>query len=156
MSKDLTIRPATKEDFEALYALGRATPEIQASAQNEFMGPDEFLTAIQNPQGVFLVAKLDQKSVGFIYFDCESWKGGATRWASLVYVAVAPEHRHAGVAQALYDRGLAELIKRGVQKLYSWAYAEGDQGIIKFFKKQGLVEGHKYVWMDKDLRPDAG
>ncbi len=146
------LRTATSADFERLYALGKSTPEFQVSSSGEFMEPDEFRSAIANAEGVMLLAESGSDIAGFIY---ASWRdverGPETRWACLVYLVVKGDYRHRGLAQRLYDACIEDLKKHGVNRLYGWAHAGGDGAIIAFLKKQGFQEGHKYVWMQKEL-----
>ena len=116
------------------------------------MERDEFLSAIENSDGTFLVAEADEKIVGFMYAnrgDVE--RGPQTKWACLVYLVVRPEYRKKGVAQELYDACVKELKNHGITNVYGWASSESDGSIMKFLKKQGFDEGHKYIWMDKEI-----
>jgi len=149
----MKIRRATLEDFDQLYPFANQIPELKVSASGNFMEPDEFKWAMTNPKGIFLVAEEDQAITGFAYANVKDsdrpYHQG--RWACLVYLAVRPEHRRKGIAQALYDQCEATLKEMGISRLYAWASLSGDQAVVKFNKKQGFVEGHQYVWMDKEL-----
>lgn len=152
MENNINIRKAAKKDFDALYALGKSTPELQASATEEFMDADEFLSVINSRENVFLIAVIDNIPVGFIYATTNDLdKPLRNKWACLVYLAVSPEYRKRGIAQKLYDACVAELKTRGIRHIYAWANCESDGAIIKFNKKQGFREGHKYIWMDKEI-----
>ncbi len=148
----MTIRPATKNDFDALYALGKETPELSVGAEGPFMEPDEFLSAIENPRGVFLLAETDDEIAGFVYANTEDIeRPTAMAWACFVYLAVAKNFRRRGIAAALYDACVAELKARGVKNVYGWANIESDGAIVQFLKKRGFAEGHAYRWMDKEI-----
>lgn len=153
----MTIRKALSKDFESLYALGLSTPEFRVGAAGEFMERDEFLSAIENPTGTFLLAELSPKILGFTY---ASWKdierGPRTKWTCLVYLVVKPEYRKQGVAQKLYDACVQDLRQHGITSVYGWANIESDGSIVKFLEKQGYSKGHKYVWMDKELEGSVG
>jgi predicted N-acetyltransferase YhbS len=149
---NVQIRQANSKDFNALYALGRGTPEFQVSSSGEFMEADEFRSAVENSKGVFLLAEAHGEVAGFVYASCQDLeRGPATKWACLVYLVVALEFRNRGIAQALYNACIVELQKRGMARIYAWANNEGDGSIIGFMKKNGFSEGHRYVWMDKEL-----
>jgi hypothetical protein len=45
----MTIRKATLQDFDKLYAIGKMTPELKVSAVEEFMDTEEFQRCITNP-----------------------------------------------------------------------------------------------------------
>jgi GNAT superfamily N-acetyltransferase len=148
---EIKIRKATTEDFEELYALGRATPEINVSDTLPFMGPNEFKNGLRNLKIACFVAESNEKIIGFIYGDIEDKDLDEKTWAALMYIAVAPEFRGQGVAKKLYDSFEAEMKGRGANILYSWANAEEGAKIIPFFTKQGLKPGHLYRWMEKEL-----
>lgn len=148
----LTIRAAKESNFDKLYALGTNTPEFQVSATEAFMDPDEFLSAILNPNGVFLLAKSSEGIAGFIYasyYDIE--RAPKSAWACLVYLVVASKYRHQGFAERLGVECVRILKQRGVKHVYAWANTEGGGSIITFMKKQGFKEGHKYLWMDRAI-----
>lgn len=116
------------------------------------MERDEFLSAIENPNGIFLLAENDEAITGFIYASRKDMEHVLkTRWACLVYLVVKPVYRKSGIAQKLYDECVRELKKNGVSKVYGWANSESDGSIVRFMKKNGFKEGQKYVWMDKKI-----
>jgi len=148
----MKIRPAKLEEFEVLYEIGLNTPELRVSANEQFMDRDDFRQRIQNPQGVFLVAEQEERIAGFI---CASAKDADSplqnKYACLVYLVTLPEFRRQGVARELYSECEKKLKELGITHIYSWANIEGDGSIVNFLKGQGFAEGHKYVWMDKEL-----
>ncbi len=149
---EIKTRRAEVKDFDALYELGCQTPEFKVSSNNEFMEPEEFVAAIENPSGTLLLAEVDGKVVGFIYANRQDLEQAhRAAWACLVYLAVRPEFRKNGVAQVLYDSCVADLKKHNITNIYAWANSESDGSILKFMEKNGFSEGHKYVWMDKKI-----
>jgi GNAT superfamily N-acetyltransferase len=151
--RGMRVRKATTEDFSALYAIGLATPEFQVSSTVAFMEEDEFLQAILSSFGCFMLAETDEgEIIGFVYANQQDPEMvPRMKWACLVYLMVRPEWRKQGVAQALLDSCIADLKNRGTTNLYGWAHAEGNGSMIKFLKKNRFSEGHKYVWMDREL-----
>ncbi len=148
----MNIRAATIADHPALYALGLATPEFQVGAEGPFMEPDEFLSAIENPHGTFLLAEDGQVILGFVYASRQDVeRGPRTSWACLVYLVVESAHRKRGVARKLYTACINDLRTHGVRSVYAWANTESDGSIVSFLKKEGYAAGHRYVWMDKDI-----
>lgn len=147
----MIIRKATKDDFNDLYELGKKTPEFKVSSSSEFMEADEFLAAINDPEGVFLIAE-DQCLLGFIYASyTDIERGPKTKWACLVYLTVDEPYRGSGIATGLYHECIHELKKHSVTKVYGWASVEGDRSIISFMEKQGFATGHQYAWVDKEI-----
>jgi len=148
----MEIRKATAKDFDALYTLGLETPEFKVSSNGVFMERDEFLSAIENPYGTFLLSEDDGEITGFVYANRKDVEcGPKTKWACVVYIVVRPEYRKRGIAQALMDACLVDLKENGVNHVYCWASSEGDGGIIRFMENNGFQEGHAYVWMDKEM-----
>ena len=146
----MNIRPASADDFAELYQIGKNTPELRVSATEEFMDADEFKWSITNPHGVFLVAEDKSKKIGFIYANTRDMERPFEhKYACLVYLVVIPEFRRQGVAQKLHSECEKRLKKFGVTNIFCWANTEANGEIIKFMKRQGFAEGHKYLWMDK-------
>lgn len=146
------IRKATTRDFEPLYKIGLETPEFKVGTSGDFMERDEFLSAIENPNGTFFIAEADGKAIGFIYANRKDVeRAPKTRWACLVYIVVKPKYRKMGIAQRLYEKCAKELRSFGVNNIYCWANSESDGSIVKFMKKNNFSEGHKYIWMDKEI-----
>lgn len=153
----MKIRKASSQDLIKLHTIGLATPEFKVGAKGEFMEQDEFLSAIENPNGTFLLAEEGQEVVGFIYAsrkDVE--RGPRTKWACLVYLVVKPKYRKQRVAQQLYGTCVEELRNHGISSIYAWANIESDNSIVKFLEKQRFSRGHTYVWMDKTLEGSVG
>lgn len=145
------IRPATSDDQEKLYALGLGTKELQVSATDTFMERDEFLLAIKNPRGVFLVAETQGTIAGFIYANTDDKDMMKKCYACIVYIVVAEVFREQGIAQQLYNACEQALKAKEVTNVYGWANVESNGAIIQFFSKQGFTQGHSYVWMDKKI-----
>jgi len=151
-NQKITTRRATPQDFDVLYALGKATPEFQVSADGVFMEADEFLLAIKHPKSSFIVAECGETIVGFIYAHSNDTDGPLkANWACIVYLAVRPAYRKQGIANKLYEACVEDLKASGISNVYAWAHAGDNSAIINFFKKQGFDAGHTYVWMDKKI-----
>jgi GNAT superfamily N-acetyltransferase len=147
----VTISPATDDEFEELYALGRATPEFHVSASEPFMDEDEFRLALTHQDSAFLVAREGGRLAGFAYattndVECSTRK----KWACLVYLVVLPAWRRQGVAGQLCDATMAELRRRGITHLYAWANAESP-AILAFMEQRGFALGHRCVWVDRRI-----
>lgn len=152
MVNQMIIRPATTADFDSLYELGKDTPELQVSATEEFMAPDEFRWALTDPNAVFLVAQEGDGLHGFVYATADDKeKPLPNKWACLVYLAVAPEFRRRGIATSLYAECVQKLKDMGMTDLYGWAHAQGSGGITQFMQGHGFQEGHLYRWMNKKI-----
>src|SRR3989344_6369292 len=145
----MKIRNATLNDFVELYSVGLNTPGFRVSANEPFIDNDDFKLRINNPKHIFLLAEENKKVVGFICINtADADSPVKNRYACLVYIVVLSDFRKNGVAQRLYKESEKKLKNIGITHIYSWANTEGDGKIIKFLKRNGLAEGHKYVWMD--------
>lgn len=145
------IRPARPPDFDKLYALAESVLELRVSARHAFMDPEEFRMSMASPDSVFLVAERDDNIAGFIYADSNDpeKRGAEKKWACLVYLAVAEQHRRQGVATALYEDCIAELKRRGVTHVYGWAGLT--HPIAAFLQTHGFEAGRACIWMDRAL-----
>lgn len=147
----VTISPAIPDEFEELYALGRATPEFQVSASEPFMDEDEFRVALTHPGSAFFVARDGGQLAGFAYATTNDVERSTrNKWACLVYLVVLPAWRRQGVARQLCDATMAELRRRGITHLYAWANAESP-AILAFMEQRGFALGHRCVWVDRRI-----
>lgn len=152
------IRRAVEADTDAVLAIGLDAPELQVSNTAAFMGRDELRWSIEHEGGVFLVAEVDGAIVGFLFAntaDIEVPHADRCAYACLVYLVAVPAMRRMGIAQQLYTAAEHILRERGIASLFAWASVEGDGSIVAFLQRQGFVEGHRYVWMDKELSAHA-
>lgn len=146
----MNIRLATLDDFEALYELGKNTPEFTVSKEDTFMDSEEFKYALTDPSCVFLLAEIENRPIGFIYANMIDYhKPLLVQDACLVYLTIIPEFRRAGLAKQLYDTCVDYLKKKGATGIYGWANTESDGAIINFLEREGFDKGHTYTWMDK-------
>jgi hypothetical protein len=101
----MNIRPASIQDFDQLYELGKSAPELKVSASEDFMDPEEFRWSITDPHGVFLIAEEDNRIVGFTYASAEDLaRPYLHKYACLVYMVVKLEFRRRGIADSICFR----------------------------------------------------
>jgi len=62
---------------------------------------------------------------------------------------VPPGHRQSGIATKLATACLAELKRRGINNVFSWARAGGE--VVTILEQHGFARGHEYVWMDRAI-----
>jgi predicted N-acetyltransferase YhbS len=149
----MNIRLANDSDFPVLYDMGKNTSEFRVSAKEVFMDADEFKFGITDPNSVFLVADQGDSIIGFIYASLiDHDKPLEKQSACLIYMTVLPAFRKQGIAQQLYQACEANLKARGVSGVYGWANIESDGAIVNFLEKEGFAKGHKYMWMDKEIK----
>jgi GNAT superfamily N-acetyltransferase len=147
---ELLIRRVVMSDFEAIYLLGRAAPELQVSATEPFMHEEEFRSAMGNPAGLMLVALVTGRPVGFLY---AAWKDPeappCAKVACMVYVVISPQHRRHGIARQMHDECIRLLRERGIRWVYGWARTGGD--VLHLMRSLGYAEGHQYTWVEREL-----
>lgn len=150
MSDSCTFRQATPDDASDIVDFGNSIPELKVSAEADFMTRDEVMSAVTNPRGIFLLAIADGSVVGFSYANTQDLdRVLVAGHACLVYLAVHPGRRTAGLGSLLYRRTLEELKSRGVSYVYAWA--NPTSGIIEFMQRRGWTKGQPCVWMDIKL-----
>lgn len=75
------------------------------------MEEDEFLSAIVDKDGVFLVAEEGGRPVGFVYADWhDPGRGPKTKWLCPVNLVWRPSHRKMGISKFLVRR-----LRRGIE-----------------------------------------
>lgn len=150
MTGDVQIRLATPQDFDALYTLGLATPELKVSASELFADPPEFRRALTNPDGVFVVAEQGGRPAGFLYATITDPEILTQPTACIIYIAVSPEVRGKRIGEQLYRETEKRLRKRGIKYVYALANTDSPavQGLLE---KMGMKKGHTTIWMDKKI-----
>jgi N-acetylglutamate synthase-like GNAT family acetyltransferase len=152
------IRKALPQDVQEIHSLGQTIPELRVSDSCDFMTQDELSDAIIEAAGIFFVSILETLPEsrlinGFAYARVGDLdRAGGIDQACFVYLAVRKEDRHRGIGDKLCRRVLGEMIRRGVQHVYTWAHPTS--GVIEFMERQGFTKGHTCVWMDRRLTFD--
>ncbi|MFH0986533.1 MAG: GNAT family N-acetyltransferase [Candidatus Micrarchaeota archaeon] len=145
----IQIRRATLKDFNKTYYLADRIPELKVSDKEPFMDKQEFMFAMKNPDGVFLIAEENGKIVGFTYSSIKI--RGKEKIACFVYLAVHPKYRKKGIGTILWDERLKRLRKRKVVRVYEWISASNKR-MQRFSEKHGkLKPGKKFIWFDRKL-----
>jgi ribosomal protein S18 acetylase RimI-like enzyme len=113
----MTIRPATREDEQALRALDDATwsPDVSPAPRTwrddrSFFGPDD------DPREV-LVAEVDGEVAGYIKLRNPTELESNRHVLAILGLAVDPAHQRQGLARALLDAAASEASARGARRL---------------------------------------
>jgi len=153
---EMRIRPATLDDFEEAYALGKNTPELKVSSTEEFMDRDDFQQRIGDPLHVFLIAEQKKRIIGFICANTKDLDSPLqNKYACLVYLVTLPKFRRQGVAKKLYIECERQLRERGIHCSYNPEMSmihrspELDSEIIKRWVQYG--EGRRRRFKDSTL-----
>lgn len=91
-----------------------------------------FLEYFQHCHELFFIARRGNKIAGYI-ITCTS-----SRIAELVSIAVDPQYRRQGIAQALLDRTKAELTATGYKTLWLMVSMENESAIA-FYEQYGFA-----------------
>ncbi|MGB0096984.1 MAG: GNAT family N-acetyltransferase [Solirubrobacteraceae bacterium] len=137
---DLAIRSAERSDVPRILSLIVELAEYER-APDQVKGNAELLTAAlfgSHPSAEAVIAELDGQPVGFALFHSSfsTWECRPGIWLEDLYVP--PEHRRAGVGQALL-RHLAEIaVGRGCTRL-EWAALHWNTPALDFYDKLGAT-----------------
>ena len=125
MGRPAIVRAAS-EDVEAVAG-------IEKSAHAAPWRAESFLRELTNPDGIFLVAKMEGKVIGY-----------ALAWiivdeAHIVNVAVDAGHRKQGHGRSLVERLLEESKKRGAT-CATLEVRDGNTDAVELYRRLGFVE----------------
>jgi ribosomal protein S18 acetylase RimI-like enzyme len=138
-----TIREMAEGDYDAVYALWKATPGIGLSEADERRNIASFLA---HNRGLSFVAEADSRLAGAVLGSFDGRRG------YLHHLAVAPEHRRAGVGSALVARSLDALRGHGVRRCHIFVMAGNAEG-QRFWERIGWFRRHDLLVMSKDVAP---
>ncbi len=122
----MVIRQMKMEDMEQVYA-------IESSSFSRPWSKESFLSSLQNPQNLYLVAELD----GIILGYCGLW--GIVGEGEITNVAVNRKYRNQGVGEAL----LTELIRQARNMditAFTLEVRQSNLSAIHLYHKLGFVE----------------
>lgn len=163
---EITYRPPTAADTEALCQLGRDTfietfgHLYSEKDLNHFLvtvfGPEGMPVEMQDPELGFLVAEEDGQLVGYCKVGAMHTEVEADpnrRSLELRQLYLRGSHQGKGVAQKLMDWGLEELRRRGAEDVYLTVYSDNHRA-QKFYARYGFVEVGKNLFMVGDQADD--
>lgn len=138
-----TIRGMSEADYDAVLALWRATPGIGLSEADERPNIASFLA---RNRGLSFVAEADGRLAGAVLGGTDGRRG------YLHHLAVAPDHRRAGVGSSLVARALEALRARGLRRCHIFVMAGNAEG-RRFWERTGWFRRDDLVVMSKDIAP---
>ena len=125
---DIVIREFTLDDYDDVLALWLgAGPGVDRRPSDE---RDQVALKVERDPDLFLVATLDGRVVGAVM---GGWDG---RRAYVYHLAVRPDLRRRGVADALMDELEERLRRKGALKAKCQIYTHND-GSLAFFRQRG-------------------
>jgi GNAT superfamily N-acetyltransferase len=147
MKKEITIRPATFEDTQALIDNNQAMAwETETRRLDEEVLRLGVSNLIKDPnKGFYLLAEIHGTVAGSLMVTSEwsDWRNAEMWWFQSVYVL--PEYRGYGVFKALFHR-VTEMAKaKGVPELRLYVERE-NQRAQKVYRALGMKHSHYDMW----------
>ena len=137
----VTLREFTIADYEGAYALWQGMEGIGLSEADEKPNIAQYLA--RNP-GLSFVAEEGGLLVGALLGGSDGRRG------FLNHLAVAHNHRRAGIGRALVERSLAALAALGMRKCHIFVLARNRAG-RRFWRKIGWQERTTLLVMSQDV-----
>lgn len=128
---DIDIRPATREDREAIREVARATwhetydelpTETIDSTVDDWYDDEDFATALEKPGTAVIVAERDDEIVGFTHGVIHDDEGDVLR------MYVHPDDQREGIGTALHERLRATLEDVNMKRIRAMDLASNDGG----------------------------
>jgi ribosomal protein S18 acetylase RimI-like enzyme len=133
------LQPMTPADHAAVLALWSECEGVRASET-----PEELARILERNPGLCLVARGSGKLAGAV-LCCHDGRRGY-----LYHLGVAPQFRRQGIASALVDRCLDQLIKLGIRRCTIFLIAGNADGEA-FWRNHGWRERTDLVAFARDL-----
>jgi ribosomal protein S18 acetylase RimI-like enzyme len=152
---NLTIRPATIDDADALASYNSAMAEETEgrSLDPDLIGPGVRALLGDDAKGRYWVAEGDGHVVGqlMVTYEWSDWRNGTIWWIQSVYVH--PDWRRTGVFSALY-RHVESLARQAPQVIGLRLYVEeNNQRAQQTYEALGMVDP-RYLVMEAMLQSD--
>jgi ribosomal protein S18 acetylase RimI-like enzyme len=117
---DLIIRPARRDEFEAVLELWAETRSAYAKTPDDV---DSLGRLVERDPSSLLIAERDARLVGTLVAAWDGWRGNMYR------LAVVVEERRAGVGLALVRAGEAHLRDRGARRVTALVGGEDNDAV---------------------------
>jgi ribosomal protein S18 acetylase RimI-like enzyme len=150
----ITIRPATEDDYEALCRLyaevdalhSRALPGVFRAAEGPPRPRELVRETISSEESALFVAVAESGIVGMLDVDIRSAPDYPIivprRYAHISEIVVTESHRGRGVGQMLMEQAHRWALEKGLSEveLNVWEFNEG---AVTFYKKLGYETSHR-------------
>lgn len=160
MSKEILIREASDEDYQALLEVEKAA----FGRDDEAELVSQLLSDASARPFLSLVASISGSLVGHVLFTRASLKGTTrqTRVSILAPLAVKPEAQKQGVGGRLVQEGLRRLALSGIELVFVLGYPRyyGRHGFVPAGRlgleaPYPIPERHADAWMVQALQADV-
>lgn len=147
MQESISIRNAITSDLEAVISLDQlgSKEEKQAYWSGIF---DHFVNSHEKDRH-FLVAKSNNRVIGFIIGEVRAWEFGSPPCGWVFALAVSENVRAMGIGQLMFEEILRRLKQFGVSTVRTMADRD-NKLLLSFFRGMGLSAG-RYVELEMEL-----
>jgi GNAT superfamily N-acetyltransferase len=153
---NLTIRPATEDDVEFIFAMIVELAEYERARESVRGTPAMLRDALfgEHPVAEAVIAERAGERLGSAVFHVtfSTWECLPGLWLEDLYVR--PQHRQGGVGEALFRHLAAVAVERGYSR-YGWVALDWNEPALKFYAKHGatvLGEWLIHRLSDEELR----
>lgn len=160
----LALRPATKNDYDAVFALFSEVQNLHAQALPQVFKPTKKNQPDQSFQALFnktlessnkhlVIGFFDQLPVGYVLFETHAGKGGGDQkpqpFIYITHIVVTEKHRGKGYGSILVDYVKQTAKKYNIQRvgLEVWLF---NQAAKQFFESQGFTGLREIMWHQSD------
>jgi ribosomal protein S18 acetylase RimI-like enzyme len=140
----MKIRKATLDEIHKIKELNTIifinNPEYDNDAVENFSqtkeGDKYFKKAIENTDGIFLVAEENGELVGYINGSTADFPYRKSKYFEIENLGVIPKAKRKGIGTKLLEELTKIAKEKGYQKIYLNCYAKNDEA-INFYKTSG-------------------
>ena len=142
-----TVRPMRVDDFAEVYELGLRCYDVLDKPYN-YWSVREVADHLEGNPGLCFVAEADGRVVGFVLGD-ETFEI-LEEAAHLEWIAVAPEYRRQGIADALLETAVDAVRRLGKTRVVA-DVASDNAYSPALARKHGFTEGVSVTYFVKEL-----
>ena len=144
MNSALHIRKANLNDFNSVHSF---VNDLEETAFETESIKRAFELNINNPNSIYLIAEVNNKSVG--YLSCHSQfllHHGGQQIAEIQEMYVDPENRKMGIGKKLIDELKRIAYKKGIEQLEVTSQNKRTK-THRFYERENFVQSHKkFTW----------
>ena len=142
----MLIEALTAADIAEVCCIGKSVQAFEVAEGDLFWTVEQLTAWVEAGNDVLLVAKEEDKIVGFALSTLHRPTGKAT-WENLY---VDPSKRNLGIGRALTEEMVTQLQRRGATYVCFFVRAE-NLTEVAYFERRGFTKGHNFVWFGKHL-----
>lgn len=101
------------------------------------VGKKYFTEAINDPEGICLIAKEGDRAVGYLAASAKDFGYRLSKYCEIDNMGVSPDYRSKGIGTRLMARFFEIARNRGFQKVYVNAYSDNVKA-VEFYERSGF------------------